>query len=279
MHLSLKRRSFVLCGLAALVPSTPFALPDGLVARPHLQLSGSTTMAPLMDEIAKRYARRHPAMQIDVRHGGSSRGIDDLRAGKVDIGMVARGLDDAETGLQGVPIARDGVALIVHRDNPVNKLSREQLAALYAGKIGNWRALGGRDARIAVLAGPPEGGSSELFSRYVQLPYERLIAQRRVAENAERIAAIVDDPNAVIFVSAGEAERRLAAGAPIKLLAIDGVMPSASNVRTQKYPIARPLMLVTRQLPSELARNFVDYCIGSQVVDLIRAFDFIPYLD
>lgn len=253
-------------------PSTP--LPTS-----RLLLTGSTTMAPLMVEIGKRFHTLHPRIQIEVQMGGSGRGISDARQGKADIGMVSRTLGETEKDLAGIPIARDGVAVIVHKDNPVNALSDRQLLDIYTGKIANWRQVGGRDAPLRMLAGPPEGGSSELFSHYLQLPYERIKAQGRVGPNAERIAAVAADPHAMIWLSVGEAERRARDGVPIKLLAVGGVAASSKNVRNGNYPLSRPLTLVTRGTPTGAARAFIEFCVSSQVTDLVLAFDFVPYLD
>ncbi|OHC66450.1 MAG: ABC transporter substrate-binding protein [Rhodocyclales bacterium RIFCSPLOWO2_02_FULL_63_24] len=245
----------------------------------RLLLSGSTTMAPLMIEVAKRFQTLHPGIEIQVQLGGSGRGVSDARQGKADIGMVSRNLGEAERDLHAIPIARDGVAMIVHRDNPVRSLSDRQLLDLYTGRIANWRQLGGRDAPLHVLAATPEGGSSELISHYLQLPYEQIKAQRRIGPNAERIAAVAADPQAVIWVSLGEAERMAAAGVPIKLLAVGGVAASSRAVRNGDYPIARPLTLVTRGTPTGAARSFVEFCVSSQITEHILAFDFVPYLD
>lgn len=245
----------------------------------RLRLTGSTTMAPLMAEIAKRFQIRHHDVQIEVQLGGSGQGISDVRSGKADIGLVSRILGETERNFHGIPIARDGVAVIVHKDNPVSALSNRQLLDIYSGKTTNWRHVGGRDAPLHVLAGPAEGGSSELFSHYLRLPYEQIKAQGRVAANADRIAAVAADPHAIIWVSVGEAERKARDGVPIKLLTIDGVAAGSRNVRNGNYPISRPLLLVTRRAPTGTARAFIEFCVSSQVTDLVLAFDFVPYLD
>lgn len=245
----------------------------------QLLLAGSSTMAPLMSEIAKRFQSLHPGVRIEVRTGGSGRGISDVREGKADIGMVSRALTEAEGDLHGIPIARDGVGIIVHRDNPVTSLSDRQLVDIYTGKIANWRQVGGRDATILVLAGPPERGSSELFVHYLQLRYEQIKFQRQIGENAERTKVIVGNPHAIIYTSIGEAERNIRAGTPIKLLPMGGVAASSRTVRSGDYPIARPLTLVAKAVPTGLARDFIEFCLSSQVTDLVRALDFVPYLD
>lgn len=211
--------------------------------------------------------------------GGSGRGVSDARAGKADIGMVSRALSEMERDLHGISIARDGVVVIVHKDNPVSALSDRQLLDIYSGKIANWRQVGGRGAPLHVLAATPEGGSSELISHYLKLPYEQIKAQRRIGPNAERIAAVAADPRAIIWVSVGEAERNVREGVPIKLLAVGGVAASSRNVRNGNYPISRPLTLVTRGTPTGAAQTFIEYCVSAQITDSVVAFDFVPYLD
>lgn len=270
--------ALIQCLLLGLLLVQPAA---GEAAAPstRLLLTGSTTMAPLLAEVAKRFQALHREIQIEVQMGGSGRGISDARAGKADIGMVSRNLGEAERDLYGVPIARDGVAVIVHRDNPISSLRTPQLIDIYAGKVSNWQQVGGRDATMRVLAGSRDAGSTELFSHYLKLPYDQIKAAQRVAANAERIAAVAADAQAIIWVSVGEAEREILKGVPVKLLAVGGVAASSRNVRSGNYPISRPLTLVTRGTPTGAVRAFIEFCVSSQITDLIVAFDFVPYLD
>ncbi|WP_018608143.1 phosphate ABC transporter substrate-binding protein [Uliginosibacterium gangwonense] len=252
---------------------------DAVAQVSKLRLTGSTTMAPLMVEVAKRFQAQHPLVQLDVQMGGSGQGVRDVRQGKADIGMVSRALNETEHDLYGVPIGRDGVAVIVHRDNPVGTLSNDQLLSIYSGKITNWRQVGGRDASIRALAGTREGGSSELFNHYLGLSYDQIKAQGRIAANSERIKAVSIDPLAIIYVSVGEAERKAQEGAFIKLLAIDGIAATSRNVRNGNYPLSRPLTLITRETPTGITRTFIEFCVSSQITDLVVTFDFVPYLD
>lgn len=252
--------------------------PESVSSKP-LRLAGSSTMAPLLAEIARLYMRRHPDVRIEVRMGGSGRGLQTLRAGEADIGMVSRALNDEERGLYWLPIARDGIAAVVHRDNPVPGLSRQQLAAIYSGKIGNWREVGGADAPIHVLGAGAESGSSELFAAYLGLQYRHLKLGRALHSNGERLAAVAADPLAIVYASAGEAERNGAAGRPIRALAAGGIAASAVAIRKGGYPISRPLSLVARSRPEGMLRDFFTFCISSEVTAAIQAHDFVPYLD
>lgn len=244
-----------------------------------LLLTGSSTMAPLMKEIGKRFREIHPAVRVEVQAGGSGRGIGDAREGKAQVGMVSRALTDKERDLYGFPIARDGVCIVVHSSNPVRKLTDRQVVDIYTGRIANWKAVGGRNAPITVL-NPKQGyGSAELFSHYFNIRSTDIRAHREVGDNPTRIKAVTEDPNAVTYVSIGEAERKAQTGSPIKLLPMDGVPATNRNILSGNFPIFRPLTLVTKTLPTGLAKAFIEFSLSSQVTDLILAHDFVPYMD
>ena len=97
----------------------------------RLTLTGASTVAPLMADIAKRFEQANPHVRVDVQTGGSSRGVADARRGTADIGMVSRALNADEGDLTAYPIALDGVAMILHRDNPLPALTEEQIVAIY----------------------------------------------------------------------------------------------------------------------------------------------------
>jgi phosphate transport system substrate-binding protein len=245
----------------------------------RLLVTGSSTMAPLVSAIAKRFQALHPGVHIEVQTGGSGRGLADARQGKADIGMVSRALGDAERDLQGLPIARDGVAVVVHKDNPVRTLSDAQVVGIYTGKLGNWKQVGGRDAPILTVT--PEAGRSapELFAHYFRLSRDAIKAQRTVGDNALRLKLLAEQPDAILYMSIGEAERSAQSGAPIRTLPAGGVAATSRNIRNGNYPISRALTLVTRERPTGLARAFIEYCVSSQITDIVVAHDFVPYLD
>jgi phosphate transport system substrate-binding protein len=90
---------------------------------------------------------------------------------------------------------------------------------------------------------------------------------------------VVDDPDAIVYISIGEAEQRAKDGAPIKLLPLDEVAATIHNVRNGSFPISRPLTLVTRGLPTGTVKAFIDFSLSSQVTEIVRQHNFVPYLD
>ncbi len=264
--------------LAACGRDEPAPAPATTPLAGTLRLSGSSTMTPLMQAIAARFSALHPGVRFDIHSGGSNQGIADARAGKVDIGMASKSLPD-DPELAAFAIARDGGAVMLHRDNPVMQLSDEQVRAIFTGKLKNWKQAGGADAPIYVIDRDPQRGVRELFLHYYKLASGEVRADAVGGDNAATLPLLLTHPHGIVFFSVGEAELRAAAGEPLKLLAAGGVAASHQNIQNGDYPIARPLTLVTRGLPQGLAKTFIDYARSPAVHDLIEKHEFVPYLD
>jgi phosphate transport system substrate-binding protein len=245
----------------------------------HLVISGSTTMAPLLVAIGKRFAAARPEVTIEVRSVGSGPGIQAVLAGSADIGMASRLLKDAETALYSFAIARDGVCLVVHRDNPVRNLTNRQVVALYTGKIDNWRQVGGNDARVVVVNASEKVGAAELFTHFFGIRYADINARSVAFSNDARVKAVVEEPNAIVYMSVGAAQTQLDAGAPVRLLPVDGVAATTKSIRSGNFPISRPLLLVTQGLPGGLAKDFISFALSSRITDIVVQHEFVPYLD
>ncbi|TVS05514.1 MAG: phosphate ABC transporter substrate-binding protein, partial [Phycisphaerales bacterium] len=103
-----------------------------------VRITGSSTMAPLIAELASVYEKENAGVRIDIETGGTSRGIADVRRGVADIGMVSRALSPGEADLDARTIARDGVALVVHASNPIASLSAEEVRSIFTGRVSDW---------------------------------------------------------------------------------------------------------------------------------------------
>ncbi|RFC46333.1 MAG: phosphate transport system substrate-binding protein [Verrucomicrobia bacterium] len=239
-------------------------------------LTGSSTVAPLVADAAKRYEETHPEVRIEVQTGGSSRGIADALSGLADFGMVSRNLKPEESALQAHRIAIDGVCLIVHKDNSVPALNRQQIIDIYTGKIENWSAVGGPEAEIVVASKAEGRATLEVFLGYTRLDSADIKADVVVGENQQAIKTVAGNPQAIGYVSIGAAASEAASGTPIKLLACDGVAPTSEAVAKGLFPITRPLQLVSKGVPSPAAQAFLAFLTSSKITDLIEAHLYVP---
>ena len=102
-------------------------------------ISGSTSVEPAMQAIADAYQAENPDVTINIQANGSGAGMEDAMTGANDIGMASRALDEEEAAaLTSQPMALDGIAIIVHQDNPVEDLTVEQVQQIYTGEVTTW---------------------------------------------------------------------------------------------------------------------------------------------
>jgi len=241
-----------------------------------LVLTGSSTVAPLAAEIGKRFETLHPGVRVNVQTGGSSRGIADARSGLNDIGTVSRPLTPDESDLRSFTIARDGICMIVHRSNPVAELTDRQVLQIYTGEITDWSSVGGSESRITVVNKAEGRATLDLFLHYFRLDSSAIKAHVIIGDNEQGIKTVAGNPDAIGYVSIGAADYDATHGVPIKLLPMNGVPATIENVRSGKFPLARPLNLVTDREPAGLARQFIDFARSRAVADLIAKLYFVP---
>lgn len=263
----------LLCGCATQSDAGDFSK-QSLQGR--IVITGSSTVAPLVAEIARRFESLHPNVRIDVQSGGSSRGIADIRRGTAEIGMVSRGLKPDENDMTGRAIARDGIALIVHRGNPVDRLSDRQIVDIFSGRVTNWNQVGGPNANITVVNKAAGRATLELFLAYFKLRERDIRAGVVIGDNQHGIRTVAGDPYAIGYVSIGAAEVEASRGTAIKMLPVAGVIPTLANVRNGSFPLSRPLNLVTHGERSALVEAFLSFASSSENYDLVEAQSFVP---
>jgi len=241
-----------------------------------LVLTGSSTVAPLTAEIGKQFESQHPNVRVDVQTGGSSRGIADARTGVANIGMASRSLKEEEKDLQAFSIARDGIGIIVHKDNSVKSLSNQQVIDIYTGKINNWQQVSGKNAPITVVNKAEGRSTLELFLDYFKLKNSDIKSSVVIGDNQQGIKTVAGNPNAIGYVSIGTAEFSIKNGDPIKLLPLNGIAATTENVKNGTFPLSRPLNLVTKTQPQGLEKAFIEFAQSPQVHDIVKKQDFVP---
>jgi phosphate transport system substrate-binding protein len=259
--------------LAACTPEPPGNERGDAALQGRLVITGSSTVAPLVNEIGRRFESRYPGTRIDVQTGGSSRGIADLRRGTAGLGMVSRSLTAGEDDFTAHTIALDGIAMIVHRDNPVSTLSDADIVALFTGAL---RAWPGSDRPVTVVNKAEGRATLELFLGYFGLDSADIRASIVIGDNQQGIRTVAGDPDAIAYVSIGTALFEAARGTPIRPLPLNGIDATLANVRSGRFALARPLNLVTRGAIPPLTQAFIEFAQSTAVADLVEAQNFVP---
>lgn len=241
----------------------------------RLVLTGSSTIAPLVADLARQFESQRPGVRIDVQTGGSSRGISDVRQGLAGIGMVSRGLADAESDLVGYKLAIDGVALIVHASNPLVNLTQEQVVEVYTGRVRDWRELGGAPGPITVVHKADGRSTQEVFLGHFGMDPADVEPSVVIGDNEQGVKSVAGNPGAIGYVSIGAAEASAEFGVPIKPIALDGHVATSESVARGSFPLVRELTLVSNGPLSPLASDFVAFARSPYAREFIEAHYFV----
>jgi len=243
-----------------------------------LKVTGSTTVLPVAQAAADAYSKDHASADIQVTGGGSSVGVQSIGKGTADIGMSSRDLKAEEItrypNLVVTTIANDGIAVIVHPTNTVPGLALAQVREIYAGNITNWKDVGGPDQVIVVIGRDSASGTREFFSEKVMNQQNYTRTQLEKNSNGAVQQTVIQTPGAVGYVGLGYLNNGVRA-VPI-LVNGEPVVPSVATVVSNKYPISRPLIMITPGAPAGLAREYLDYILSPAGQKIITDEGFVP---
>ncbi len=263
--------------LMAAILSLPF--PSGArAAADRLTIKGSTTVLPIAQAAAEEFMGKNPSTAISVQGGGSGVGIASLLDGTTDIADSSRrikGEEIAKAGKTGVQpseniVAMDGIAVVVHPTNPVSRLTREQIKAVYTGKISNWSELGGRNLKIVAVSRDTSSGTFESFEE-LALNKEKVRPDALTsASNGAVAQTVAQTPGAIGYLGLGYLTRKE------KAVDVDGVKCTEANVLAKKYPLSRPLFMYTNGAPRGTVKKFLDFVRGREGQALVKEAGFVP---
>jgi len=237
-------------------------------------------MVILAQRWAEEFMRRYGGIAVYVEGGGSQTRIDALIKGEIDICTSSRPLQSIEVRRlaqhqQNVGIAylvaKDGLSIYLHPDNPSRDLRLEQVKDIYTGKIKNWREVGGNDAPIIAFSRAPSSGTYLYFQEHVlegESYGENVTAMPTTAAIAAEVAK---NPQAIGYGG-------LAYGKNVVHCKINGVSPTDECVREDKYPIARYLYFYTIKKPEGVVKLFIDWVLSKEGQRVVKEIDYIPLI-
>jgi phosphate transport system substrate-binding protein len=232
----------------------PMATPEPV----FLTATGSTSMSPLVSDLAAAFTEQAPRINITVTGSGSQYGLDALYAGRSDIALVSWLPAGLGTGWRATAIARDGIAVIVHPSNPVEGLGLLQIQDLFSGRAYEWAAVGGLSAQ-----GPAQpvireegSGTAAAFEALV-MEGQRITPRAIVAPSSQAVVDYVaQHANSIGYVS-------MAYGSPqVRALKVEGEFPTPETASRGSYALSRELWLVTADPVPEPVQQFLAFALS-----------------
>ena len=246
----------------------------------RLVLKGSDTLgAKLVPQLAEQFKAQNPDATFDIAAEGSTTGFAALIDNTAQIGMASRPAKPAEISqasakgvqLKETVVAYDGVAVIVNQANPIKALTRKQVEQIFTGDIADWSALGGAGGKISVYTRNTSSGTYSEFKELAMEKRDYAPASQKLAGNEQIAAEVGKNANGVGYV--GLAYTR-ATG--IKVVPIDGSLPSVESVQKKAYPYSRPTFYYTNGEPTGLAKAFVEFTLGPAGQKIVESVGFVP---
>lgn len=255
-----------------------------LADRPTIQVKGSDTIGGELGPALARAFERQRSARVEVEALGSATAFVGLFDGSADIGASSRPIrpnelkraEELGLELREFAIGYDGIAIVVHRDNPLNQITVEQASAVFQGTTRDWSELGGEAGPIRVVSRPSYSGTHSFFrDKVLRLgdangPEDFGVTTEYVEKNDSIVEVLKEDPHAISYVGLGWVN------ADMKVLAValgegmPAVVPNAVSVRDGTYPVYRPLLMYTRGQPTgEVARllRFIFSSVGQRIVE------------
>ena len=227
---------------------------------------GSTSMEKVIGALSESFMANNADTTVTYNPTGSGSGITAVQEGTCDIGLSSRALKDEEksAGLKETVLAYDGIAIIVHPDNPVSDLTIEEIAQLYTGEITNWKDVGGNDAQVVLIGREAASGTRDGFESITGTK-EKCLYRQELTSTGDVITAVSQNPDAIGYASLASIKDS------VKALNVDGVTPSEATVKDGSYKVQRPFVLVTVEgkALTPVAQAFFDYATSPDAAAII----------
>lgn len=249
-----------------------------------IKVKGSDTCLPLTQKMAEEFIKRNPGASIVVTGGGSGVGISSLRNGTTDIAQSTRkiklseliSLKEEKVEIVETIIARDALALIVNPSNKVSRLTREEIEAIYTGRITNWKDVGGDDMNIVVYSRETSSGTYEFFREHVMNKKNYAASALLMPATGAVIQSVSQTLGAIGYVGLAYIEPG------VKALSISYdhgntyIEPSLASSMEDQYPICRLLYFYYPLTSENRVKPFIDFILSRDGQMIVGQVGFIP---
>ena len=286
-----RTKSIIATVVASFLMGSFFLLAPSLQASDMIQVKGSDSEVNLVQSLAEAFMKKNPGASIAVTGGGSGTGIAALINKKTDIANSSRDMNSKEeeaakkAGVTPfrVVFATDGISVIAHPENPVSKLTLEQLGKIFKGDISNWREVGGADMKISLYGRQSNSGTFVFFREFV-VKADYSPHKKAMNGNAQIVEGMQRDKAGIGYVAVGYVVNEKGEVRPgVKVLNIAKDTQSEAfnpakmeNVMSGKYPISRPLNQYLVGKPSGTLLEFIKFELSPEGQEIVRKKGFFP---
>mgnify|MGYP003336133729 CR=1 FL=1 len=240
----------VIVGLGLLVPSWASAQLSGSLA-----IAGNGPEQVTIETLAHAFEKANPRVYIDVLWDETAKPLEQVKSGQAQIAVT--GAEDL--GLAATQIGWDGIGILVHLSNFTKEVTKQQVAELYSGKFAMWSDLGGPDTKILLIDRPRNQNIRDAFEAQLGIAGKIPESAKVIAKDDKVVKTVVGTLpplSAVSFISLSTGLSVVSTGVAVRLLPVDKIEPEVPTVKDGRYPLRRPLLLLSKKEPNPLVEAF-----------------------
>lgn len=219
-----------------------------------LRLVAADSCEPLSEELAAVYEEAHPWVTVQVEVWNSALAERTLRAGGADLALLSWLQETAdEEPLWSHPFARDGIAVIVHPVTPLTETGLAHLQEIFRGRVQEWGGM-----VLTVVSREEGSGTRAAFESAVLGDYDVTPTGVVMPSSEAVVEYVARTPGAIGYVSTLRVDDH------VRVLSVEGALPTSAAVSNGSYPLSHPLYLAAIAEPTGEAREFAQWLLGPE---------------
>lgn len=259
--------------VTALLAAIAVLLPTIDVLCGSMTIAGNGPELRTIEQLARAFEKRHLGSYVQVRWDLSSQPLELVKSGQADVAVTGH----IEPSLTAIPIAWDGIAVVVDFTNPVTAMTRQQVAAIFTRDVTRWSQVGGPDIEIYPIDRPQNQHIRQSFEEALGIVSRTPTSARVIRSDQRAISTVAGNVSAITYASLGVALDAVAYGVGVNLLMVDQVDPAEQTVKDGRYPLRRLVLLLKSNEANLTAEAFAEFALspeGQAIVDEM----FVPYV-
>lgn len=248
-----------------------FGVTDIALGKEAINGIGVQAVKDVVDKTARAFVKKNQAVQVKTKEDKVGTAIEAVGKGKAGsfFGMINRPLNDKEKSaypdIKTFIFAKDGVAIIVHPENPVKAITSAQLKEIFKGKITNWSQLGGNKGVISMIIREKTANQRIALEQVVmgkeKVPVGRV---REISSMGDVKTEVALDKSSMGYILISALDKK------VKPIELDGAAPTIANVKAGAYPVMIPFYIITKGEPVGATKAFMDFIVTPEGQALIE---------